>query len=158
MTSQSNSVHVAPEFDNEKSVQKMQLTSFQGRMAAGGQPVDHSIHACSVISLMIIGAHQVGMDSFGLVDAIIDRFCPLIVAPIRLHHFAGLGYTFIGSELAQEALTQKKLLSVRNLLIETPFLSLLSVVSSHLKKILSFFRSTTSFSMSTFAACLISNR
>jgi hypothetical protein len=63
---------------------------------------------------MIIGAHQVGMDSLGL-DEIIDRFCPIIVAPIRLHHFAGLGYTFIGSELAQEALNQKKLLSVRNL-------------------------------------------
>ena len=105
-------VHVPPESEGCCSIHKMPLTSFQGRMAASGQNEDHSIHGCSVISMLIIGAHQVGMCTTGIVGEIIDRVCPTIISPIRQRLYAGLGYTFISSELAQEAVTQKFLLSV----------------------------------------------
>ena len=73
-------VHVPPESEGCCSIHKMPLISFQGRMAASGQNEDHSIHGCSVIS-MLIGAHQVGMCTTGIVGEIIDRVCPTIISP-----------------------------------------------------------------------------
>lgn len=90
------------------------IRSFQGMRINTGEPFDHSIHGCQVISLLYISAYFNGVrrEDNSTLEYIIFVLCHPVLAALRAH-LPSIEYTFISVAVASAALASLAFFDVR---------------------------------------------
>ncbi len=85
------------------------LATTQGNGGLKGDPSDHSIGGCSVISSLIASAGLLGLATTSVVENIIDVICQAPLSRMRALYYVDQGFAHVTADEAIEELIERGL-------------------------------------------------